>query len=96
MVSNMHPVPQAQMFVLLIALASCSAPVIPLAQKAFPTTSHRCLRAALRCWSLVRSGRSGNGALLAIFGPDGEKVLYNRDVQDTRPIPAISLTRTTE
>jgi hypothetical protein len=68
---------QILLSVLLIALAACSKPVTPSAQKAVPTTFASPSDAGA---ALVAAAQSGNrSAFLAIFGPDGQEVLFTGD-----------------
>jgi len=67
--------------VLLIALASCSKPGEPSAKKTVPTTFATPSEAGAALLAAAQSG--DRNAFLAIFGPDGQEVLFTGDaVQD--------------
>jgi hypothetical protein len=68
--------------VLLIALASCSKPGEPSAKKTVPTTFATPSEAGAALQAAAQSG--DRSALLAIFGPGAEEVLFTGDAaQDT-------------
>jgi hypothetical protein len=68
---------QVLLSVLLIALASCSKPVASSGQKAVPRTFASPSDAGTALLAAAQSG--DRGALLAIFGPDGQDVLFTGD-----------------
>jgi len=65
--------------VMLVALASCSRPVKPSAQKAVPTTFASPSDAGAALLAAAESG--DRSAILAIFGPDGQEVLFTGDAR---------------
>jgi len=68
---------QILLSVLLIALASCSKPVKSSAQKTVPTTFATPSEAGAALLAAAQPG--DRSALLAIFGPDGQEVLFTGD-----------------
>ena len=68
---------KALIFLLLIALASCSKTVVPSAQKTVPTTFASPSDAGAALLAAAQSG--DRSALLAIFGPGAEEVLFTGD-----------------
>src|SRR5262245_56447091 len=65
---------QILLSVLLITLASCSKPVKSSAQKTVPTTFATPSEAGAALLAAAQPG--DRSALLAIFGPDGQEVLF--------------------
>jgi Protein of unknown function (DUF2950) len=63
--------------VLFVALASCSKPVTPSAKKDVPTTFASPSDAGAALLAAAQSG--DRSAMLAIFGPDGQDVLFVGD-----------------
>ena len=68
---------QILLFVLLIALASCSKPITPSAQKGVPATFASPSDAGAALLAAAQSG--DRSAFVAIFGADGQEVLFTGD-----------------
>jgi Protein of unknown function (DUF2950) len=64
-------------FLVLAALASCSKAVVPSAQKAAPTSFASPTEAGAALLAAAKSG--DRNALIAIFGPDTEEVVFTGD-----------------